>query len=154
MFIVPLFLLSESHPKISVPLCLLHPNQFSLWVYDAAACSDGKKVKTYKSFVCLPTNDDHCSRVDRKHGLLTFYGTCNKSVPVGKQRFPGLPRTVSGTPRALSRIQACGTSIKAPQGNPYIKNREPGDDHNATFLRQQEGIDAPPPEYARRSPHQ
>ena len=84
MFIVPLFLLSESHSKLSLPLCLLrcilHPNKFSPWVYDAVACLDSMKVRTYKSFICLSTNDKYCSRVDSEHGLWTFCGTCNKSV--------------------------------------------------------------------------
>ena len=55
---------------------------------------------------------------------------------VGKYGFPGLPRTVPGTPQTLSRIQARGTSIKAPQGNPYTRNRVPGGGHNVTFLGQ------------------
>ena len=90
MFIVLSFLLSQSHPKLSLPLCLLHsllhPNKFSLWVYDAAACPDGKKVKTCKSFIYLPTNDEHCSSVDRKHGLWIVCVTCNKSVTCRNRR--------------------------------------------------------------------
>ena len=55
-------------------------------MYDAAACPDGKKVKTCKSFIYLPTNDEHCSSVDRKHGLWIVCVTCNKSVTCRNRR--------------------------------------------------------------------